>query len=34
MKTATSRPGASNAFAWSLLNTLIPRLGTPEELVR
>jgi O-antigen/teichoic acid export membrane protein len=28
MKTATSRPGASNAFAWSLLNTLISRFGT------
>jgi hypothetical protein len=34
MKTATSRPRASNAFAWSLLNTVVSRLGTLEELVR
>ena len=28
MRQAKSAPGASNAFAWSLLNTLISRVGT------
>ncbi|AXJ09292.1 oligosaccharide flippase family protein [Arthrobacter sp. PM3] len=28
MKTAVAAPGATNAFAWSLLNTALSRLGT------